>query len=500
MPMDVKFLDTTFRDGSQSLWACNMRMGMMEAVAADMDRAGFDVIEVPANPIYFKKIVRDLKENPWDMMRMLAKEMPNTRKSCMGGGFNLNIIGTPTPPVLGKLFTEILVNMGVFNRSQMTCNTADQLTRVMPAAVPYLKNLGVEVAIAISYSISPRHDNDHYAEKTRGAAALKPDAIYLKDQGGLLTQDRIRELIPIMVENAGGIPLELHSHCTTGLAPMVYMEALELGVPTLHTGVPPLAEGSAQPSVLSTARNARLNGHSHNLDEDLLQSISDRLMDIARSDAMPIGEPMPYDQAQYVHQIPGGVISNLRFQLAEIGLDDRLDEVIEECIQIREELGYPVMITPLSQYMGTQAAINVATGERYSVVIDEFIRFAEGGYGEDSGYGWMDQNLKDKFLALPRAKELAAKAKRPVEDISLREIREQLGGASLSDEELILRAIMQGTQEIEDMAAAGPPRSYMSGAAPLKALMAELGKHKAVRYIQVQRGSDKLVLHNTASI
>jgi oxaloacetate decarboxylase alpha subunit len=158
------------------------------------------------------------------------------------------------------------------------------------------------------------------------------------------------------------------------------------------------------------------------------------------------------------------------------------------------------MITPLSQYMGTQAAINVATGERYSVVIDEFIRFAEGGYGEDSGYGWMDQNLKDKFLALPRAKELAAKAKRPVEDISLREIREQLGGASLSDEELILRAIMQGTQEIEDMAAAGPPRSYMSGAAPLKALMAELGKHKAVRYIQVQRGSDKLVLHNTASI
>ena len=496
--MQVKFVDTTFRDGSQSLWACNMRHGMMEAVAADIDRAGFEVIEVPANPIYFKKIVRDLKENPWDMMRMLAEKMPNTKKSCMGGGFNLNIIGTPTPPVLGKLFVELLVNMGVFNRSQMTCNTADQLTRIMPAAVPFLKNLGVEVVIAISYSISPHHDNDHYVAKTLGAALLEPDAIYLKDQGGLLTQDRIRELVPIMIENAGGIPLELHSHCTTGLAPLVYMEALKLGIPTLHTGIPPLAEGSAQPSVLSTARNARLSGYSHDLDEELLQSVSDRLMAIAREDNMPIGEPMQYDHAQYIHQIPGGVISNLRFQLAEIGLDDRLDEGIEESIQIREELGYPIMITPFSQYMGTQAAINVVTGERYSQVIDEMIRFAQGGYGEDSGFTWMDQNLKDKFLSLPRARELDEKGRRPVEDISLREIREQLGGPGISDEELILRAIMQGSQEIEAMRAAGPPRSYMTGGQPLKTLMLELGKHRSVRYIQIERGAGRLVLRNTA--
>ncbi|NQV55806.1 MAG: hypothetical protein HQ503_08110 [Rhodospirillales bacterium] len=494
--MDVKYLDTTFRDGSQSLWACNMRSGMMEAVAADMDRAGFDVIEVPANPIYFKKIVRDLKENPWDMMRMLSDKMPNTPKSCMGGGFNLNVIGTPTPPVLGKLFTELLVNMGVFQRSQMTCNTADQLSRVMPKAVPFLKNLGVDVAIAVSYSISPRHTNDHYAEKTKLAAELKPDAIYLKDQGGLLTVDSIRQIIPIMIENAGGIPIELHSHCTTGLAPLVYMEALKLGVTMLHTGVPPLAEGSAQPSVLSTVKNAELLGYSSKLDTELLADISARLMTIARADNMPIGEPMEYDYAQYVHQIPGGVISNLRFQLAEIGLDDRLGEVIEECIKIREELGYPVMITPLSQYIGTQAAINVATGARYKMVIDEMIRFAQGGYGEDSGAPWMDQNLKDKFLGLPRARELAEIGRRPVEDISLDEIRAQMGGAGVSDEELILRAIMQGTQEIEEMRAAGPWRKYLGANLPLKTLMQELGKARSVRYIKIQRGADSVILRN----
>ena len=497
--MDVRFVDTTFRDGSQSLWACNMRHGMMEAVAADMDRAGFDVIEVPANPIYFKKICRDLKEDPWEMLRMLAKKMPNTQKSCMGGGFNLNIIGTPTPPALGKLFIKRLVDIGAFQRAQMTCNTADQLKRVFPTAVPFLKSLGVKVVIALSYSFSPRHTDEHYAQKTREAAAFNPDAIYLKDQGGLLTVDRIRTLIPVIIENAKGIPIELHSHCTTGLAPLVYMEAVQLGVTTLHTGVPPLADGSAQPSVLNIARNARLMGCTPTVDEELLTSVSRRLMDIAMQDNMPIGEPLEYDYAQYIHQVPGGVISNLKFQLGELRMGHRLGEVIEECIQVRKELGYPISITPYSQYIGTQAALNVASGERYKVVIDELIRFAQGAYGEDSGYPWMDQNLKDKFLSLPRAKELADKDSRPVEDISLEDIRAKLAGPGVSDEELLMRVIMGGEQEIEAMRAAGPPKRYYTSDQPLPLLLKELEKHTSVRYIRIQRDADSLVLQNRSA-
>jgi oxaloacetate decarboxylase alpha subunit len=195
--MNVHFLDTTFRDGSQSLWACGMRYGMMEVLAEEMDRSGFDVIEVPANPIYFKKIVRDLKEDPWELMRMLAKKMPNTPKSCMGGGFNLNVIGTPTPPVLGKLYMQRLIEMGVLNRTQMTCNTFDQLKRIIPNVIPFFRGLNVKIALALSYSISPRHTPEHYAQKTRAAAALKPDAIYLKDQGGMLTADSRSSCTPI---------------------------------------------------------------------------------------------------------------------------------------------------------------------------------------------------------------------------------------------------------------------------------------------------------------
>jgi oxaloacetate decarboxylase alpha subunit len=246
-------------------------------------------------------------------------------------------------------------------------------------------------------------------------------------------------------------------------------------------------------------RNARLMGFSIDLDEKLLQSVSKRLYAIARQDNMPLGEPMRYDYAQYIHQIPGGVISNLRFQLSEIGLAHRLDEVIQECIQIREDLGYPIMITPFSQFVGTQAAINVATGERYKVVIDELIRFAQGVFGEDSGYTWMNQNLKDKWLGLPRAKELAALGKRPIEDISLAECRRQLGSPGIGDEELMMRAIMGGAEEIAAMLAAGPPKRYLSSDMPLVTLVNELKKHKSVRYVQIQCGADSISLGGAAS-
>jgi len=247
--MDVRILDTTFRDGAQSLWAMAIRHGMMEPVAADMDNAGFAVIEVPANAIHFKKYIRDMKENPFDVMRMLARKMPRTTKSAMGGNMNLNPFGTPTPPVLGALYQKTLFDIGVLQRIQTACNTGDQLKRQLPTLMPFAKGIGYKVALAISYSISPRHTDELYAERARGAAALKPDSIYLKDQGGLLTVDRLRTLIPIIMKEAGDIPVELHSHCTTGLAPLVYAEALKLGVKTLHCGIPPLADGSAQPSV-----------------------------------------------------------------------------------------------------------------------------------------------------------------------------------------------------------------------------------------------------------
>src|SRR5450759_36847 len=494
--IDVHFVDTTFRDGSQSLWASAIRTGMIEAVAESMDQAGFTAIEIPILGIFLKKFVRDLKEDPFEMARMAAKKMPNTKKSVFAGAFILPF-ELATPRSIIELYYTHLVEIGVMNRAQITCNTFDQVKRALPWIVPMFRDLGVQIVLALSYTVSPRHTDEYYAHKTRELLPFKPDIIYLKDQGGLLTVDRVRTLLPVILQNANGIPIELHSHCTTGLADLVYLEALRLGVRTLHTAVPPLAQGSSQPSIFNVAKNARLSGYSPQVDEKILRSVSERLMAIAKQEKLPIGAPLEYDHAQYIHQVPGGVISNLRFQLNEMRIADKLDEVLQESVQVRKDLGYPIMITPLSQYVVTQAAINIATEERYKHVIDELILFAQGAFGEDSGYTMMNENLKDKLLSLPRAAELAAREKL---NVSVKDLRKKLGGPGLSSEELLLRYVMKGDQEIKAMRAAGRPKQYFTAELPLVTLINELKKCKQIRFVNLQRGSDTLSLRSQTAV
>ena len=491
----VRFIDTSFRDGAQSLWAGGIRSGMIDAVAEDMNRAGFDAVEVPASGNYFKKIVRDAKEDPWALSRIIAKKMPDTVKSAMAGA-HIVPFEAPPPRALVELFYGRLAEIGVLDRAQITCNTLDQITRTLPWLVPMFKKLGLKIALALSYALSPRHTDEYYALKTRELLAFKPDAIYLKDQCGLLTVDRARTLLPLMVQNAGNVPLELHSHCTTGLAPVVYLEALALGVTRLHTAVPPLANDSSQPSVLNVAANARLLGYAPAVDETLLRGVAERLTAMAREEGLPIGAPISYEEAQYKYQIPGGVISNLRHQLAGLQMLERLDEVLEESARVREDLGYPIMITPHSQFVVTQAAINVARGERYQHVIDEIILFAQGVYGEDSGFTWMNQDLKNRLVGTQRAKELAQRKR---VDTPLAELRATYGGAGVSDEEFLLRYIMKGSQEIQTMRAAGPAKRYLGAAMPLAGLLKELDRHRSVHYVSVRRGASLLELRRDAA-
>jgi len=499
--MRVNFVDTTFRDGSQSLWALRMTTGMMESVAQDMDNAGFKAIELPMNPIYFKKFVRDHREDPWEMMRLMASKMPRTPKGCMIAAL-IHPFELRPPRAVVKLFFERAVATGALNRGQLMANTMNQRTRDFPWFIPFLKGLGVQTAVALCYQISPRHTDDYYAKLTREVAALNPDVIYLKDAGGLLTVDRVRTLVPAIMANTGGIPFELHSHCTTGMAPLFYLTAAELGVPTLHTALPPLANGSGQPSIFAVARNVRLLGGMADIDEGSLHEASAHLTEIARAESLPIGAPLEFDQAQFIHQVPGGVISNLKQQLKELRIAHRLDEVLDECVSVQREMGYPMMITPYSQFVVTQAAMNVALGERYKVVTDEVIRFTLGAFGSDSGYEHMDPDLKDRVLALPRAKEVQRALDaldRP--EPSLDEIRRAVGSASDSDEDFLLRYIMKGDQDIAAMRRAGPHRRFDRGApgaqpGSMLALLDELLQSQRSTSVHVRRGQDHITLHS----
>lgn len=493
--MEIRFVNTTLRDGSQSLWAAGLRTGMIGAVAEEIDRAGFTVSEVPVVGLYMKKFVRDLKEDPWAMARLVAAKMPNSVKSCMCGA-RMDPFEAPPPREVFELFYQLLTRMGALNRAQLQANTHDQAKDDFPWQIPLFKKLGMQNALALAYTISPRHTDSYYAEKAQELLAFKPDALYIKDPGGLLTIDRVRTLVPAIMASIGNVPLELHSHCTTGLAPLVYLEALQLGVRTLHVGIPPLANGSAQPSVLNVAANAAQLGYKAGIDLGRVATVADRLTAIAREEKLPIGIPLEYDAAQYIHQVPGGVISNLKHNLGDLRIQHRLQDVLEESVSVRRDFGFPIMITPHSQFVGTQAALNIATGERYKVVIDELILFASGCYGKDSGYEFMDQDLRDRLLSSPRARELAARPKR--DQVSLKDVRARLGGPGISDEEFLLRYIMKGTRELELMRAAGKPKEYFTSRMPLRTLMHELGKQTRVRYLHIERSGTSVTLGKQA--
>jgi oxaloacetate decarboxylase alpha subunit len=296
----VRFVDTTLRDGHACLWAEGMRTGMMLAVAEELDRAGFAAVEVIATS-HFKKCVRELREDPWERLRLLAARMRATPLAAMGGS-NPRTFGVAPLSVVG-LYLQRLAAAGI-RRVQLMEASNDMANRVEPA-VRMAHAAGLQVVVALVFSLSPRHTDAYYARKAHDAVAVGADIVYLKDSGGLLTPERVRTVVPAVRSGLGGTPLEFHTHCTTGLGPLCTLAALVAGVTTVHTAVPPLADGASQPSVFNVARNARALGFDPQVDEAPLRVVRERLEAIARTEGLPEGCPVEYDAAQYVHPVPG---------------------------------------------------------------------------------------------------------------------------------------------------------------------------------------------------
>ncbi len=472
---EIRIIDTTLRDGNTSLWAHNMTTGMMHPVLRPMDQAGFDGMEFFVSG-RFKKVVREQRDNPWDWVRYGHKEIKNTRLRYHGGlssGFTL------TPACIPRLIIERVVHYGItLTRLSDPWNDYDKLGK----EVAELNTLGMESVVNIIYSISPRHTDDYYARKTRQAAATKPYRLCFKDVGGMLTPERARTLARLILDNAGDVPVEFHAHCNNGLAPFNLLEVVKQGLRIVHTSVPPLANGSAQPSIFNVVRNLCALGYKPLVNEKVLEPIEQHFRRIAWAEGLPIGAPREYDETWYRHQVPGGMISNLRHQLKMLGKEDKMQNVLEEIVQVRAEFGYPIMVTPFAQFVGSQAAINTMTGERYKEVTDQVIQYALGLWGKE-GADYMDPETKAKVLNRPRARELE-RFERP--DLSLADVRKQYGGAGLSDEELLLR-YYAGPEFVDALKSSAPRKEYLDARKPLVKLVEELVNKNQAAHVYIRR-------------
>lgn len=351
---------------------------MMKPVLDRLDKAGFEALEL-IGAVQFDSCIRYLGENPWDRLRLFAKCIQRTRRqaiirSSCALGFGLE------PTDICELFVEQLVKNGIerilaFDGLHDISNVESTLRRA--------KELGAVTGGWLIFCDSPVHTDAFYAAKAREfIERCAVDELLIEDTSGILTPERVRTLVPVLRAEIGDMRLGLHTHNLIGLGQRTYLEGAKHGIDQLFTCVPPIADGNAPPSVHTTVHNLRHAGLNTGLDMEVLDEVSNYFEALADYENKPRGRVQEFNLFNFAHQIPGGVLSNLASQLEAAGHGNRLDEVLEECGRIREELGWPIMVTPFSQFVSVQATFNVISGERYKSVPNEVKQYALGYFGE----------------------------------------------------------------------------------------------------------------------
>jgi len=466
---EVAVVDTTLRDAHQCLWATRMTTAHMLPIAERMDRIGFRRIDL-AGTIQFDVCVRYLKEDPWERMRLMRERITKTPLSSFTRSKNL-VAFDVLPDDIVELWVQRLVANGF-----REIGTFDGLNDVdnMLATINVARRLGVKTFGALSYGLSPVHTDELYIRTAKDLVQRgKVDAIWLKDAGGLLTVDRIRTLVPAIKEVIGKLPLELHSHCMTGVAPLVYLEGIKAGADMVHTSIAPLANGNAQPATQSTVKNLRALGYTVNIDDALVDEVGEHFRRVAMQEGKPLGAPQEYDAFHYEHQIPGGMMSNFRSQLAQAGLSHLLQKLLEECARVRHELGFPILITPFAQFVGTQAVLNVVQGERYKTVPNEVKKYALGYFGKLLAP--VDPDVLDRIVS-NGSPSIALKP--ATLEPAVGKLRRQYPQSN--DDERLLRYMFAG-QQVDEMRAAGAMKTEYLFQAPLVQLVQELSKRRIAK-------------------
>lgn len=482
-------VDETFRDGPQSLWATRMKTASMLGATEWANRAGFRKICVTSGAAV-ETAVRFLRDDPWERLRLLRRFMPDATIDVLMRSRNLFGWERYPDEVIELLF-------GVLQRAGVQwIKVFDGLNDFenIRACFRIGKALGFRMSGMITFSLSPLHTDQYFATKARELLDYGVDSITMGDASGLLSGARTKLLLAALQgEVAGRVPIEFVAHHTMGLAHESYREAMLAGVDTLATASEPLANGESLPSTLDVLAIARSIGIETGVDVDAVRRIDDYFHWVAYKEERAIARPVEFDPLRYEsfagHQIPGGMMSNFRNQLRELGLIHRIDEVLEEAARVRAELGFPVMVTPFSQFVGVQAVFNIIEGERYRSIPRELRLYALGHYGAPPAP--IDPNVLDRILRGSSDKPIDAAA--VFEARVLEEFRRD-HGPFRSDEELLLH-LFYGKDAATALAreksrfAERPVLGH-----PLRVLVEELSRERNLSSLRFEKGPMKLHL------
>lgn len=390
--MKVNFTETVLRDANQSLLATRLRRDDFEDILSVMDQAGYYSVECWGGAV-FDACIRYLDEDPWERLKFMRKNMPHSRLQMLLRGQSL----------LGyKHYPDDVVRKFVFNSVEKGIDIIrifDAMNNVnnIRVAVDETLKCGAHPSCAISYTVSPVHNIEGYIELAKRMEDIGARSICIKDMSGILAPDTAFELVSRLKECIS-VPLALHSHCSTGYAYMTYLKAMEAGIDILDTAVSSFSGGTSQPATEVLAKVAADMGAQVEVDFKKVNIINDHFSKIMES-KMKSGaletKVLLTRPKTIENQIPGGMYSNLLAQLKSQGMEDKIDEVLQEVVKVRKDLGYPPLVTPISQMVGTQAAVNVITGERYQQVIEEIKAFFRGEYGTPQGE--VNRSLMEKL-------------------------------------------------------------------------------------------------------
>lgn len=393
MRKKIQFMETVLRDGQQSQIATRMPTEDMLPIIRTMDEAGFRSLEMWGGAT-FDACVRFLNEDPWERLRKIRKEVRHTKLQMLLRGQNLLGYRHYADDVV-EAFVKKAVENGI---DVIRIFDALNDVRNMKTAMDATKAAGGECQTAIAYTTSEIHTVDYFVKLAQTFANEGADSICIKDMAGVLTPNTCYELVS-RIKDAIDLPLEVHTHATSGIAEMTYLKAAEAGADIIDTAISSFSGGTSQPATESVATALEDLGFDTGLDMKKVAKIATHfnpVRDRFREEGILNPKVKDTEPRTLIYQVPGGMLSNLLSQLTEQGLADKYDEVLAEVPKVRADLGYPPLVTPMSQMVGTQALMNVIAGERYKLIPNEIKDYVRGKYGKSPVP--VSKEMKEKII------------------------------------------------------------------------------------------------------